>query len=115
MSCAALTPGTPVALIGFPSEGLKGADTKATAPPTHQFGWISSLMNVFMGQAEPAQQILVQHSVPVAGGASGSPLIDRKGKVVGVVTGGNVVRLAKAGGEKTDGVRPRRNAYRTRR
>ncbi len=100
----ALTPGTPVALIGFPSEGLKGADTKAIAPPTHQFGWISSLMNVFMGQAEPAQQVLVQHSVPVAGGASGSPLIDRKGKVVGVVTGGNVVRLAKAGGEKTDGV-----------
>ena len=99
----ALTPGTPVALIGFPSEGLKGADTKATAPPTHQFGWISSLMNVFMGQAEPAQQVLVQHSVPVAGGASGSPLIDRDGNVIGVVTGGNVVRLAKAGSEKTDG------------
>jgi S1-C subfamily serine protease len=99
----ALTPGTPVALIGFPSEGLKGADTKATAPPTHQFGWISSLMNVFMGQAEPAQQVLVQHSVPVAGGASGSPLIDRQGKVIGVVTGGNVVRLAKAGGDKTEG------------
>ncbi len=99
----ALSPGTPVALIGFPSEGLKGADTKATAPPTHQFGWISSLMNVFMGHAEPGQQVLLQHSVPVAGGASGSPLIDRQGKVVGVVTGGNVVRLAKAGGDKTDG------------
>lgn len=98
----ALSPGTPVALIGFPSEGLKGADTKATAPPTHQFGWISSLMNVFMGSADPGQQILLQHSVPVAGGASGSPLIDRQGKVIGVVTGGNVVRLAKAGGS-TDG------------
>jgi hypothetical protein len=100
---AKLTPGTPVALIGFPSEGLKGADTKVTAPPTHQFGWISSLMNVFMGQAEPAQQVLVQHSVPVAGGASGSPLIDRNGKVVGVVTGGNVVRLAKASAGGTEG------------
>lgn len=99
----ALSPGTPVALIGFPSEGLKGADTKATAPPTHQFGWISSLMNVFMGNAEPGQQILLQHSVPVAGGASGSPLIDTEGKVIGVVTGGNVVRLAKAGGDKSEG------------
>ncbi|MET0688240.1 MAG: trypsin-like peptidase domain-containing protein, partial [Methyloceanibacter sp.] len=100
---AKLTPGTPVALIGFPSEGLKGRDTKFTALPSHQFGWISSLMNVFMGQAEPAQQVLVQHSVPVAGGASGSPLIDRHGKVVGVVTGGNVVLLAQTSAATTAG------------
>lgn len=84
-----LAPGTPVAAAGFPVEGLAGSDTATKAPSTLQFGHISALMDVFMVRAEPEHRLLIQHSVPVTGGASGSPLISPGGKVVGIVNGGN--------------------------
>jgi hypothetical protein len=84
-----LAPGTPVASIGFPVEGLAGSDTATKAPATLHFGHISALTDVFMCRADPAMRLLIQHSVPVTGGASGSPLIDPSGKVIGIVNGGN--------------------------
>ena len=45
---------------------------------------------MFMCRANDAgDQLLIQHTVPVTGGMSGSPLIDRSGKVIGIVSGGN--------------------------
>ena len=85
-----LEPGDPVASVGFPTEGLAGAGVASEMPSEMHFGHISALTDVFMCRAEPAHQLLVQHSVPVAGGASGSPLIDGSGNVIGIVTGGNV-------------------------
>jgi len=85
----ALAPGTPVASVGFPVEGLAGGDTASKAPGTLHFGYVSALTDVFMVRAEPARRLLIQHSVPVTGGASGSPLIDPSGKVIGIVNGGN--------------------------
>ena len=38
-----------------------------------------------MCRTDPAHRLLIQHSVPVTGGASGSPLIDPSGKVIGIV------------------------------
>ena len=60
------------------------------APATLHFGNISSLTDVFMCRADDAKdQLLIQHTVPVTGGMSGSPLVDGSGKVVGIVSGGN--------------------------
>lgn len=42
-----------------------------------------------MVRAEPEHRLLIQHSVPVTGGVSGSPLIAPSGKVIGIVNGGN--------------------------
>lgn len=84
-----LAPGTPVASVGFPVEELVGSATATKAPATLHFGFISSLTDVFMCRTDPAHRLLIQHSVPVTGGASGSPLIDPSGKVVGIVNGGN--------------------------
>ncbi len=84
-----LAPGTPVASIGFPVENLVGSATATKAPATLHFGFISSLTDVFMCRTDPAHRLLIQHSVPVTGGASGSPLIDPSGKVIGIVNGGN--------------------------
>ncbi len=84
-----LSPGTPVASVGFPVEGLAGGETATKAPGTLHFGHISALTDVFMVRADPAHRLLIQHSVPVTGGASGSPLIDPSGKVIGIVNGGN--------------------------
>jgi len=92
-----LTPGMAVASAGFPSENLKGTSSAAKSPPTLHFGFISSLTDVFMCRTEPANQLLIVHSVPVTGGASGSPLIDATGKVIGVVNGGNTNVLDNAG------------------
>ena len=91
-----LDSGIPVAAAGFPSEGLVGSAALAKAPePTLQFGYISSLKDVFMCRAtDPEHRLLVQHSVPVAGGASGSPMIDASGKVIAIVSGGNVVMMS---------------------
>jgi Trypsin-like peptidase domain len=84
-----LAPGTPVASIGFPVEGLAGGATATKAPATLHFGHISSLTDVFMCRADPDHRLLIQHSVPVTGGASGSPLILPNGEVIGIVNGGN--------------------------
>jgi len=84
-----LKPGDPVASVGFPTEGVAGADVASKAPSEMHFGHVSALTDVFMCRAEPEHQLLIQHSVPVAGGVSGSPLIDGSGKVIGLVTGGN--------------------------
>ena len=92
-----LAPGTAVASAGFPSENLQGTATAAKSPPTLHFGFISSLTDVFMCRAEPANQLLIVHSVPVTGGASGSPLIDSSGKVIGIVNGGNTNVIDGAG------------------
>lgn len=85
----ALAPGTPVASMGFPVEGLAGGDTAIDAPAALRYGFISALTDVFMVRAEPEHRLLIQHSVPVTGGVSGSPLIAPSGKVIGIVNGGN--------------------------
>jgi hypothetical protein len=91
-----LQPGDPVASVGFPTEGISGADIAAQAPSEMHFGNISALTDVFMCRATPEHQLLIQHSVPVAGGVSGSPLIDGSGKVIGLVTGGNTTGITDA-------------------
>jgi Trypsin-like peptidase domain len=88
-----LKPGDPVASVGFPTEGLAGVGVASEAPSEMHFGNISALTDVFMCRADPLHQLLIQHSVPVAGGASGSPLIDGRGNVIGLVTGGNTTGL----------------------
>ena len=84
-----LEPGTAVASVGFPVENLAGSASATKAPGTLHFGYISSLTDVFMCRTDKDHQLLIQHSVPVTGGASGSPLIDTSGKVIGIVNGGN--------------------------
>jgi Trypsin-like peptidase domain len=88
-----LAPGDPVASVGFPTENLAGAGVAAEIPSEMHFGHISALTDVFMCRAASSHLLLVQHSVPVAGGASGSPLINGDGDVIGIVTGGNVTGL----------------------
>ena len=92
----ALKPGDPVASVGFPTEGVSGADVASQASSEMHFGHISALTDVFMCRAAPTHQLLIQHSVPVAGGVSGSPLINGTGKVIGLVTGGNTTGIADA-------------------
>ena len=95
---------------GFPSRAWRhrGDDRR---PSALRFGNISALTDVFMCKAEPEDRLLIQHSVPVTGGVSGSPLIDASGKVIGIVNGGNTVtvrKVADKGAGETAGTTRRR-------
>jgi hypothetical protein len=86
------------------------------APATLHFGNISSLTDVFMCRADDAKdQLLIQHTVPVTGGMSGSPLVDGSGKVIGVVSGGNTdkfvseVIVPKGSGQASNSDKPGKN------
>jgi hypothetical protein len=87
-----LEPGAAVASVGFPMEGMTGTMVVTEAPAQLRFGTISSLTDVFMCKADADHTLLIQHTVPVAGGVSGSPLIDASGMVIGVVSGGNTAK-----------------------
>ncbi len=99
---AALEPTEAVAMVGFPIEGLAATMVVTEAPSTVQFGYISRLTDVFMCKADPDHRLLIQHSVPVTGGVSGSPLIDKSGKVIGIVNGGNTASVLRTAAKDKD-------------
>ncbi|MCP5557983.1 MAG: trypsin-like peptidase domain-containing protein [Verrucomicrobiaceae bacterium] len=84
-----------VAYIGFPMENLAGGGTSLQRPKAvAKKGSISSLEDWYMRHAdEPARRQLIKHDLGVAGGASGSPMFDEAGDVVGIISAGNMDRL----------------------
>lgn len=86
----ALKPGAPLAYAGYPIEGTVDAGTAHANPnPELKFGNVSSLSDFFLFPTDAAHSQLVHHSLPTAGGASGSPIIDTSGHVVAILSGGN--------------------------
>lgn len=87
----ALKAGTELATAGYPAEGVLGVRTQQiSATPEYHTGTITSLTDFFFLPADFAHSQLIHDSVPVAGGASGSPIIDEKGHVVALVSSGNL-------------------------
>lgn len=93
-----LTEGTKIIAAGFPSEGIIGADNliKAMSKANlHANGNVESLKDVFhLGTSDRGRLLFVEHNVPATGGMSGSPIVDAwTGKVVAVISGGNITRI----------------------
>lgn len=101
----ALEPGDPVGYVGFPVESAALGGVNLDDPEAQlQVGRITALTDFFGVKAEPADRQLLQHSLPVQGGASGSPVLDRHGRVVGVLSGGNLVEVNPDGTRVPSGV-----------
>lgn len=95
----ALKPGTPLASAGYPAEGVASANVLPVgATPQVHYGNISALTNYFYLPADPAHDLLVQHSIPLAGGASGSPVITASGHVVALLSSGTMFAISSGSG-----------------
>lgn len=89
---ADLQPGLAVGYSGFPMEGLAAGGINPKAPvPQIQMGHITALTDYFLLPGVMAERLLVQHSIPATGGASGSPMVNKDGRVVGLISGINIV------------------------
>jgi S1-C subfamily serine protease len=84
-----------VAYLGFPMENLAGSGTNMERPKAiAKKGTISSLEDWMMRHSDdPAQRQLIKHDLGVAGGASGSPMFDESGDVIGIISAGNMERI----------------------
>ena len=84
--------------IGFPTENLNLGRLNAKQPePVFLGGKIAKISDPFQLRLSPVeyQQLLLIDSTST-GGASGSPLFDTDGEVIGIVSGGDVLTINNA-------------------
>jgi S1-C subfamily serine protease len=73
-------------------EGLSGGGTDFRNPvATMQSGIVTSLTDWWVGGGSFEKTKLVQHNLGATGGASGSPIFNADGKVVGILSAGNII------------------------
>lgn len=87
-----LDSGYRIAYLGFPMEGMAGGGVNVQNPvATMQSGIVTSATDYWLGKAEFSKRLLIQHNMGAAGGASGSPIFNDDGEVVGILSAGNIV------------------------
>lgn len=95
----ALGPGMSIAYLGYPMEGLAGGNIAIESPLSiMQTGVISSVSDFYFADGGREKNLLIRHNLPATGGASGSPIFNEKGHVVGLLNGGNVSLQVSANG-----------------
>jgi hypothetical protein len=99
-----LPPGAVIGYVGFPMESmaLGGVNVKQPVPQT-QVGNITAMTDYFLMRS-PTGGHLMQHSLPIAGGASGSPILDVDGRVIALVSAGNLTANPSGVGRISTGV-----------
>lgn len=97
---AAISAGERLLLIGYPAENVSTADW--TRPePTSQQGMVTSNTSFFLARGAYDENQLIQHSIPSAGGASGSPIFNLDGEVVGLHNAGSYMFVKLREGDDT--------------
>jgi hypothetical protein len=84
-----LKPGMPIASAGYPSEHIQNwAGLTVAAYPQVHFGNISRLTDYLDLPTDPAHNFLLLHTIPGAGGSSGSPIIGASGHIIALNNSG---------------------------
>ncbi|WP_319524685.1 serine protease [uncultured Desulfosarcina sp.] len=86
---ASIEPGMAIAFVGYPSESLLPGNNKKPVPVAQQ-DEIIRITDFFQTRQNELPNRLIHHGLPVTGGASGSPMFDAEGKVIGVISSMNV-------------------------
>jgi len=84
----------PVVYIGFPHENISGFPTVHAVP-----GHVTAKTDFFFLRAPWAESYLIHYTGAVVGGASGSPMFNRAGEVIGLISAGE--NTISAHGERT--------------
>jgi hypothetical protein len=84
----------PVVYLGFPHENISGFPTLHAVP-----GHITAKTDFFFLRAPWAESFLIHYTGAVVGGASGSPMLNRAGQVIGLISAGE--NTISAHGERT--------------
>jgi hypothetical protein len=86
-----LAPGFPLAMAGYPVEGIVQSQVQPLAPtPTLGVGIVTAMTDMFYVPTEFEHRILIRHNLPATGGASGSAIIGPSGRIVAFNNSGNV-------------------------
>ena len=95
---SALAAGEAVGYVGYPMENMAVEGVNLQRPtPQMQFGRLTAIttdFNTSENEATPGRlNTLLQHSLPATGGASGSPVLNEQGEVVGMLSAVNFAML----------------------
>lgn len=86
----ALNSGTALATAGYPTEGVAGGGAQTYgATPQYHTGAVTGLTDFFFLPTDFPHSQLIHDSIPAAGGASGSPIVNVSGHVVALLSAGN--------------------------
>jgi V8-like Glu-specific endopeptidase len=87
-----LSSGFRVAFLGYPMEQLVGSGVNNESPVANmQSGIVTSNTDYWLSKTHYEERLLIGHNLPATGGASGSPVFDSDGEVVGVLFAVNMV------------------------
>ena len=87
-----LKAGDTVQYIGFPTENLIGDNVNLNnVMATTKTGTINAMSDWWLGDSGPDANKVIRHDMGATGGASGSPIFNKSGEVVGLVNAGNIV------------------------
>lgn len=96
----ALKSGEPIAFLGFPMENMHNDNVNLDNPvASMQSGIVVAVSDFEMKDAGPSGNYLIRHNLPSTGGASGSPIFNRKGEVVALLYAGNVIGQVQQNGQ----------------
>ena len=84
----------PIVYLGFPHENISGFPTAHAVP-----GHVTAKTDFFFQRAPWQESFLIHWCGPVVGGASGSPMLNRAGQVIGLISAAE--NNLSANGERT--------------
>jgi S1-C subfamily serine protease len=87
-----LRAGQSIQYIGFPMEGLAGKNININSLiATTQSGTITAMSDWWLGDSGQEKNWVIRHDMGATGGASGSPMFNADGHVIGLINAGNII------------------------